>query len=229
MDDRVYYKAYDDRYRQVHSQALQWFSDQPSSIVAEVIAEFALAQDAKILELGCGEGRDARHLLSQGYDVLATDVSTEAVAFCQRTFPDHADRFQVLDCITEKLEERFDFIYAVAVVHMLVTNEDRNGFYGFIREHLRPEGIALIGTMGDGSFERQSDITTAFEMQERIHGETGKMLRIAATSCRMVNFETFEQELSQNGLAVINQGLTAVEPDFPYMMYAVVRQRGALN
>ena len=156
---------------------------------------------------------------------MATDVSEEAVAFCRAMFQDHAERFRVLDCITERLDERFDFIFAVAVVHMLVLDEDRRSFYRFIREHLAQNGIALIGTMGDGSFERQSDISTAFDLQERTHGASGRTLKIAGTSCRVVGFATFEQELAESGLIIVQQGVTAIEPDFSQMMYAVVKRQ----
>ena len=226
--DRAYYEAYDDRYKQVHEEALQWFSEEPSPIVAEIISAFGLELTDKILEIGCGEGRDAEYLLANGYDVLATDVSGEAVAFCKTKFPDHRDQFAILNCVTDKLEQRFSFIYAVAVLHMLVLDEDRDGFYRFIAEHLNPDGISLIGTMGDGSFELQSDISTAFDLHERTHGESGKTLKIAGTSCRVVNFSTFEQELTRNGLAIVKQGVTAVEPDFPQMMYAVVKRENGV-
>ena len=39
----------------------------------------------------------------------------------------------------------------------------------------------------------------------------------------MVSFQTFNRELEQNGLVVIREGFTAIEPDFPQMMFAVVR------
>ena len=224
MNKRSYYKAYDDRYKQVHGEDIQWFSSEPSPIVSEVIGEFSLTRAAKMLEIGCGEGRDAGHLLRAGYDVLATDVSEEAVTYCRKHNPEYAQQFKVLDCITEKLDEHFDFVYAVAVVHMLVLDEDRNGFYRFIREHLKSDGIALIGTMGDGSTERQSDISTAFDLQTRTHEETGRTLEVAGTSCRMVSFSTFEDELARNGLTILKQGVTSVEPDFPCMMYAVVKR-----
>ena len=58
--------------------------------------------------------------------------------------------------------------------------------------------------------------------------ERGKTVRVAGTSCRMVSFETFDRELRRNGLAVLSRGLTAVEPDFSQMMYAVVK-RAALD
>ncbi len=220
---RSYYEAYDDRYHQLHAQNLQWSSKNPSPIVSETIREFSVSPSHKLLEIGCGEGRDAFPLLEQGFDLLATDVSPEAIAFCQKRAPRFAEHFQVLDCISGQLDGTFDFIYAVAVVHMLVVDSDRNAFYRFIRSHLSPAGISLICTMGDGTLERQTDIRTAFDLQNRVHGQTGKTLQIAATSCRMVCFQTFEEELKRNGFAVLKTGITAIEPDFPQMMYAVVK------
>lgn len=225
MPQRKYWEAYDDRYRQIHEQGLQWFAINPSPIVAETLCEFSVLPQHKLLEIGCGEGRDACPLLKQGYDLLATDVSSQAIAFCRKRMPEYAGNFQILDCVTQRLRGTFDFIYAVAVVHMLVPDADRDAFYEFIREHLKPAGIALICTMGDGHSERQTDIRTAFDMQARIHGQTGKAVQVAGTSFRMVNFQTFEQELKRNGLMALKQGITAVEPDFPQMMYAVVRVR----
>lgn len=223
-----YYEAYDSRYRQIHRQDLQWASDQPSAIVAQTMERFSVSPGDALLEIGCGEGRDAAALLRGGYDLLATDVSPEAIRYCREKYPAYAARFQRLDCVTERLEQRFDFLYAVAVVHMLVADEDRDGFYAFVRDHLKPRGVALICTMGDGQLELQSDVAAAFDVAERIHEGTGKMVQVAGTSCRMVSFETFDRELRRNGLAVLSQGFTAVEPDFSQLMYAVV-QRAAMD
>lgn len=221
--DRKYYEAYDDRYRQVHREGLQWFYDDPTPVVREVMEEFSVTCAHKILELGCGEGRDAWPILREGYALLATDISPAAIGYAQKKWPEFSKNFAVLDCVGGEAEGKFDFIYAVAVVHMLVEEEDRNGFYAFIRNHLTPDGIALICTMGDGETERQSDIRTAFDLCERTHEQTGKQVKIAATSCRMVNFDTFRAELSRNGLTVLKEGLTAAPPDFPMLMYAVVK------
>ena len=223
MTDRKYYEAYDDRYRQVHAENLQWFAEVPSKIVAEVIGRFGILHSSPILEIGCGEGRDARPLLKQGFHLLATDISPTAITYCQKLDPEHAGHYSVLDCVSGQTNKRFDFIYAVAVLHMLVNDDDRTAFYRFIREHLTPNGIALICTMGDGTFERSSDISTAFDLQERTHEESGKTLMIAGTSCRMVSFSTFESEISQNSLELVEMGSTSIEPDFALMMYAVVK------
>lgn len=220
---RKYYEAYDDRYRQIHGAGLQWFYDDPTPIVMETVDEFHIPKSSKILELGCGEGRDAYPLLKCGYDLIATDISEAAIRYAGQKWPEFAGRFAVLDCVCADIPERFDFIYAVAVVHMLVEDSDRDGFYTFIRKHLNPGGIALICSMGDGETERKTDIQTAFDLQSRTHEQTGREVQIASTSCRMVSFATLHEELQRNGLVVIKEGMTASEPDFPVLMYAVVK------
>ena len=219
---RQYYEAYEDRYCQVHKENLRWFSEEPSSIVAQIMREYQITPDKKLLEVGCGEGRDALYLLKCGYNVLASDISPEAIRFCREENPGFAEHFQVLNCITDSLEDRFDFIFAVAVIHMLVSHQDRTGFYQFVRRQLSDTGIALICTMGDGEQELCSDISKAFDLQERIHEQTGKRVYIAGTSCRIVSFASFRKELAAGGLKILKEGVTAVEPDFPQMMYAVV-------
>ena len=193
--ERKYYEAYDDRYRQVHEKNLQWFYEEPTAVIREIMDKYKITCDHKLLELGCGEGRDAFPLLNTGFDLVATDISPAAIRYCQNKRPEYADRFQVLDCVAGTLDGKFDFIYAVAVVHMLVLDEDRNAFYTFIREHLLPDGFALICTMGDGKMERQTDIHTAFDLQKRTHEQTGLEVSVASTSCRMVSFSAFEEEL----------------------------------
>lgn len=224
--ERKYYEAYDDRYRQVHGEGLRWFDAAPSQIVWETMRDFDIPRDAGLLEIGCGEGRDARFLLNLGYDLLATDISGEAIGYCRREDPERAEHYQVLDCVCGSLDRKFDFIYAVAVVHMLVEDDDRNAFYGFLREHLKDRGVALICTMGDGKLERTTDASTAFDLQERIHEPTGKKVTIASTSYRAVSFAAFRREIEDNGLEILKEGLTDIQPDYWKMMYAVVKKKG---
>ncbi len=222
---RPYYEAYEERYRTVHAKGLRWAGDRPTPIVADVAARYC-PEDAKLLEIGCGEGRDAMALLGQGYDLLATDASPEAIRYCRSQMPEHASRFAVLDCLRDAHRACYDMIYAVAVVHMLVPDEDRRGFYSFVRAHLKPGGVGLICTMGDGETEMRSDVAQAFELQERDH--PAGVQRVAATSCRMVSFPTFEREIAASGLTIVERGFAEALPDFDRLMYAVVR-RGEEN
>lgn len=222
MDKRNYYEAYEDRYLTAHSKGVSWSSDKSTPIVLETIQKYKLNSNSKLLEIGCGEGRDSATVLDSGFNLMATDVSPEAIRYCKEKYPKYADNFHVLDCLSGGIDNKFDFIYAVAVVHMLVLNEDRNGFYRFIHRHLTDDGYALICSMGDGEFEMQSDVKEAFDIQERNH-ETGKML-VAATSCRMVSFKVFDDEITRNNLEIVEKGITISLPDFNNLMYAVVKR-----
>lgn len=220
-DDRKYYTAYEERYKTAHAQGVSWASSVSTPIVMEVIDKYGISHSQRLLEIGCGEGRDSRTVLEHGFQLTATDISSEAIAYCKEKMPEYENQFSVLDCLSDELDEKFDFLFAIAVVHMLVPDEDRDGFYGFLRSHLAAGGIALICTMGDGEVERQSDIRSAFTLQERDH-ESGKMM-VAGTSCRMVSWNTFEKELSRNGFTILEKGMTSSLPDFNSLMYAVVR------
>lgn len=221
---KKYYEAYDDRYKQVHENSITWFSDNNSKIVIDTINHYFNNCKIKILEIGCGEGRDAHYLLKNGFNVLATDVSSTAIDYCKKSYSDNVDSFQVLNCLTDSLQVKFDFIYAISVIHMLVQDDDRKSFYKFIYNQLSETGIALICTIGDGMEERKTDISQAFDLQKRIHEATGKELFIAATSCRVVNFDTLSKEITENNLTLLNSGITAIEPDFPTIMYAIIKR-----
>ena len=221
MMGKKYYEAYNERYKAIHEKNLSWLGEEPSPIVSEIVERYGIKHDHKILEIGCGEGRDAAVLLQNGYELFATDVFEEAIRYCKQHHPDAADHFAVLDCVAGELNQTFDFIYAVAVVHMLVPDEDRDAFYRFIRTHLNQNGIALICTMGDGITERQTDIRTAFELSER--NCDGQTVMVANTSCRMVSVETFQLELEKNGLRIVENGFTSVPLQFSSMLYAVVQ------
>lgn len=220
-ENRKYYEAYEDRYKTAHEKGVSWAQMKNTPIVMDIISRYHLHPEHSLLEIGCGEGRDSSTVLENGFNLMATDISPEAINYCKKKIPDFESKFMVLDCLSSDLDMKFDFIYSIAVIHMLVLDEDRNGFYQFIHSHLKSDGIALICSMGDGKYEMQSDISNAFEIQEREH-ESGKMM-VAGTSCRMVSFSTFENELLRNGLKIIEKGITSALPNFNSLMYAVVQ------
>ena len=61
--------------------------------------------------------------------------------------------------------------------------------------------------MGDGVNESVSDTSKAFDLVERSH-ESG-IINVTATSLRMINFNTFENEIISNNLSIIEKGITS--------------------
>ena len=131
--DKKYYKAYEDRYKQVHEKTgMAWAGDRPSFILKNLFEKYNATNKSSILEVGCGEGQNALYLLEQGYNVKASDVSAEAVKWCrekakEKKLPEN--NFYVLDIIDNNNCEKYDYIYSISTVHMLVPDEDRKAFF----------------------------------------------------------------------------------------------------
>lgn len=218
-----YYKAYDKRYKQIHDLGLSWSVDSNTVIVEEIIKEYNLDKK-RILELGCGEGRDARYLLNKNINVLATDVSQEAINYCINKDKKHMNNYQVLDILNNNFKEKFDFIYSVACLHMFVLDDDRSSFFKFVYHHLNDNGLALILSMGDGSSESSSEISKSFDTVKRIHQESNMEVNIAATSCRIVSFETLLNEIQKSGFDTIKYGVTSIDNHFDKIMYVLIKK-----
>ena len=219
---KKYYEAYDERYKIVHKKGISWLSEIPTPIVLDVLNRYNISKSSSILEIGCGEGRDAKHVLEHGFHLLATDISKEAIDYCRRMIKNDPCIFKVMDCLSQDMDCDYDMIYSVAVIHMLVLDEDRQRFYQFINKHLKKDGYALICTMGDGTKEFQIDISTAFDLQER-DTKIGK-IKVTGTSCRMVSFGTFEKELRNHYFKIVEKGITTSLPDFYELMYVVIKR-----
>lgn len=54
-----YYKAYEKRYKQVYKENMLWSSTLPTPDVINFINDYKINKQDRILDLGCGEGRDA--------------------------------------------------------------------------------------------------------------------------------------------------------------------------
>ena len=156
---KKYYEAYDKRYKQVHNIGLSWSTYTNTKLVEDIIKKYNIEKE-NMLEIGCGEGRDARYLLNKGYYVIATDISKEAIKYCIKSDLEHKENYKVLNVLEDKSSvEKFGFIYSVACLHMFVLDEDRNKFYNYIYNSLSNNGYCLLLTMGDGKKETKSDIS----------------------------------------------------------------------
>ena len=221
-----YYKAYDKRYKQLHERDLSWENDVQTEIVEQIIKKYKISKTDIILEIGCGEGRDSKILLNKGYNLLATDVSQEAINYCKQIDENHSNNYEVLDVLDcDTFKDRFNFIYSIACLHMLVLDDDRKKYFDFIHNHLKNNGYALVLTMGDGIKESSSDINKAWEDTERVHQKTNEIINVATTSCRIVNFETLEQEIKDSNLLIIEKGITQIIPNFPEIMYVLINNK----
>lgn len=221
-----YYKAYDKRYRQTYENNSLWEISERTKEVIDTLKKYKITKNSNILELGCGEGRDAIYLLDNGYNVLGVDYSFAVIDKCNElTNYKYVNNFKQLDLIENSLNEKFDFIYSVAVIHMFVLDEHRNKFYNFIYGHLKDNGIALIISMGDGTLEINSDLEKAFDDTKRVNINTNKEIMVASTSCRVKKIDEMKKEIQLNNLEILEEKIIDDVPSFNKCMLFIVKKK----
>lgn len=201
-----YYLAYEERYKKVHSEGLLWFSDNPTPELLDWIEYNHISAGDEICEIGCGEGRDALYLSEMGFNVTAVDVSETAIEKCKEIARSKGlnVNFIIADalCLNKTIKAKYKWVYSIATLHMLVNDIDREKFLNSVHELLQPEGRLLLISMGDGVSEIKTDISDAFELQERNHMYTGKKLLVAGTSYRRINWCNHKNELEKSGFVI---------------------------
>jgi ubiquinone/menaquinone biosynthesis C-methylase UbiE len=201
-----YYMAYEERYKKLHNEGLMWFSDIPTPELLDWIKFYNIPKEEHICEIGCGEGRDAIYLSKNGYKLTAIDVSDSAIRKCKELSIelDIDINWIVADALFlhEVPKTKYKWIYSIATLHMLVDNNDRKRFLESIYNLLEPGGKLLLVSKGDGINERMSDVSNAFDLQERNHLATGNKVIVAATSYRSMNWDNYIQELKQSGFFI---------------------------
>lgn len=219
-----YYKAYENRYKQIYKLNELWTTNKPTPTILKIIKKYNISKNSSILEIGCGEGRDTIYLLENGYNVLGIDYSKTVIKKCISNNKKYINNFKQIDIIKNKLNKKYDFIYSIAVIHMFITKEHRNKFYNFIYNHLNENGIALILSMGDGIKEYTSNINETFDLDKRYILNSNKEVNVAKTSCKIVNWNNFEKEIKENNLKIIDKCIITDTPEFDKMMCVVLKK-----
>ncbi|GKY86203.1 class I SAM-dependent DNA methyltransferase [Sinisalibacter aestuarii] len=128
--------------------------------VAPALARFMaqLAPGASVLDLGCGPGISAAHLIREGFDVTALDASASLLDVARRLAPEahfvHAG-FDALDAVAA-----YDAVWAnFALLH--APRAEMPGHLAAIARALRPEGLFHL-SMLTGTGEQRDDLDRAY-------------------------------------------------------------------
>ena len=123
-----------------------------------------LPSNAKILDAGCGAGRDSKAFLEKGYDVTAIDASKELAKKASKHIGQNVLplRFDEL-----KFKEEFDGIWACASL-LHVPKEEFQDSLQHLSDALKPGGIMFASIKkGEGeSFDKQGRFFSYFSEKE---------------------------------------------------------------
>lgn len=223
-----YYCGYDDRYREVYrNEAELWETDQPNQSLTSILEQHSSLLTGKVVDLGCGEGRDTLYLASLGADVLGVDLSRAAIdkgrERAARAGLTNA-RFAEGDVIyLRNLEnESFDFALNMGCLHMLTDPEHRTRHINRVFEILKPGGYFLVDhcqrNWGKGFFSIPdydsiaSDLVPGRHIPRRIRAKSEmKSIKLKVLPFSETLKEDLVGEVCRPGFKVVDSALTNTE------------------
>ncbi|MDN5201811.1 class I SAM-dependent methyltransferase [Fulvivirgaceae bacterium BMA10] len=113
----------------------------------------------KILDVGCGEGRNLIYFLNNGYDVFGVDRNQKAIEMLQTMARSinrkyEPERFMVWDIESMRIPENFfDVVICSAVLHFAQSTEHFHTLVDKVCNVLKPGGILFIRMTSDIGIE----------------------------------------------------------------------------
>jgi SAM-dependent methyltransferase len=114
----------------------------PDDHIVNFIKSVGDPQNYKILDVGCGYGKNSRYLLSQGATVIGVDISKFATTRCSETMPD--GKFLYMDILENQfLDNEFDIVIDAGAMHVNDPEQHEQFFKEYCRI-LKPGGKCFI-------------------------------------------------------------------------------------
>ncbi|WKK76408.2 class I SAM-dependent methyltransferase [Marivirga salinae] len=157
-----------------------------------------LPDDAKVLDAGCGEGRNLTYCLKNNLDIFGIDQNPEAINFLKLIakkykLGDLDARFQVMKL--DKIlfpDSTFDIIIGSAVLHFAKNVAHFNMMINELIRLLKPNGKIFIRTMTDRYFPEN-----IVELEEGVFQFQNKQIRF------VINADVFVENLRDRQLELI--------------------------
>lgn len=125
----------------------------PNSLCYEIMKLKPPVKPYRVLDIGCGEGKDAVFLAKNGYDVTAFDVAESGLEkACRLADKNNVSvNFFKADIRDVRLSEEYDIIYSSGVFHYL-SPELRKSFIDSLKEHTAYKGINAVNVFVEKPF-----------------------------------------------------------------------------
>ena len=102
-----------------------------------------LLPKGRILEIGCGAGRDAEHLIKLGYDYVGTDIADKLLEAAKKRVPQ--GQFLVSDIYSMNFKDKYDGFWCAAVL-LHIPRQRLHEALAAIASQIKQGGIGFIST-----------------------------------------------------------------------------------
>ncbi|HUY62359.1 MAG TPA: methyltransferase domain-containing protein [Candidatus Paceibacterota bacterium] len=144
-----------EKYDQRYSESDKVFGGgRPEAFVLE--GATLIPKDAKVIEFGAGQGRNALALAQRGFQVSAIDISRVGVEAMNRfAEKESLSNFKAeVGDAREGLTKEYDFVVSTFMLHHL-TRQEAEAFIRNIKEHTREGGLNAIAAFTvEGDFSK---------------------------------------------------------------------------
>lgn len=107
----------------------------------------ALAKNAHILDMGCGESYLIDSLLQKGYThISAIDIAQEALEKAKKRQASPAVDYLCADAAQLPHISPVDVWHDRAVFHFLTSEKDQHAYLSALKQNLKPQGYVLLAT-----------------------------------------------------------------------------------
>lgn len=157
-----------------------------------------LPKGAKILDAGCGSGRDSRYFVSKGFNVMGVDLSEKLLEIAKQNNPSITFFKQDLRKL-DFPQESFDGIWACASLHHLRRSEVPKVLKKFF-SLLKPRGaLFVLVKEGTGEEDVQESLSSGLPRHYVYYSlnELKKLLEDAGFS--IVDIYTWREEERRSG------------------------------
>ena len=126
---------------------------EPASFLDELMKLCPPSAGIKVLDIGCGEGKDAVYMAQKGYDVTAFDLTDNGIRKTLALADQRGVKIKAFvdDINTFDTDEQFDIIYSSGTVQYLFDGNKKE-FFDKIDRMTRPEGIVFFNVFVEKSF-----------------------------------------------------------------------------
>ena len=204
MNDKSYWKEY--------------YRKNPNPVDPSTFAKFIIGfmePEKKLIELGCGNGRDSVYFAQQKINVTAIDQIEEEMDYLNKKHSLYNLNFKADDFTNLDDDKKYDYIYSRFTLHSVNEKAEKRVF-DWITKQLNDEGLFFleVRSINDPMFEKGEKISESENVTTHYR--------------RYLDFNETIEKIENRGLKIIykleSQGLAKYKDDDPTLIRIVAQK-----